>query len=273
MAATIPAKVKERLSNGLKKFQSVAQNAKSKDINESDTVVIVTDMLYELFGFDKYSEITSEYSIKKTFCDLVIKIDGKIRFIIECKAAGLDLKADHIKQATDYGANEGVDWIILTNGHTWKIFKITFGKPISNELVYEFDILALNHKKDGDLEQLYYVCKESMSKSMLEEYHVQKQTLNRFFIGQVILTEAVLDSIKKTIKKITPDIKVNNDEIQSLIELEVLKREVLEGEKAEEAKKKINKSLKSIATKKEYKEKTEVIASAGTTGAESPVLN
>jgi len=64
MPANIPSKVKERLSNGLKKFQAITQNAKSKDINESDTVVIVTDMLCEVFGFDKYSEITCEYSIK-----------------------------------------------------------------------------------------------------------------------------------------------------------------------------------------------------------------
>lgn len=261
MAASIPAKVKDRLSNGLKKFHGIVQNAKTKDINESDTVVIVTDMLYELFGFDKYSEITSEYSIKKTFCDLVIKIDGKIRFIIECKAAGMDLKADHIKQATDYGANEGVDWIILTNGHTWKIFKITFGKPISNELVYEFDILALNHKKENDIELLYYVCKESMSKSMLEEYHVQKQTINRFFIGQVILNDGVIDAIKKTIKKITPEIKVSNEELLKLIEMEVIKREVLEGEKVEEAKKKISKSLKA-GVKKEPKEKQEKTVAA-----------
>jgi len=273
MPANIPVKVKERLSNGLKKFQGITQNAKSKDINESDTVVIVTDMLCEVFGFDKYSEITSEYSIKKTFCDLVIKIDGKIRFIIECKAAGMELKADHIKQATDYGANEGVDWIILTNGHTWKIFKITFGKPISNELVYQFDILALNHKKDSDLELMYYVCKESMSKSMLEEYHVQKQTLSRFFIGQVILTEGVLDSIKKTIKKMSPDVKVSNEEIQALIETEVLKREVLEGEKADEAKKKVQKFFKATAKARE-KEKTVIsVATEATEGSAETILN
>jgi len=250
--AAIPAKIKDRLSNGLKKFQGIVQIAKSKDINESDTVVIVTDMLSELFGFDKYSDITSEYAIKKTFCDLVIKTDGKIRFIIECKAVGLELKADHVKQAVDYGSNEGVDWVILTNGNNWKIFKIIFGKPVGNELVYEFDISTLNHKKESDLERLYLVCKEAMlksSKSMLEEYHVQKQILNRFFIGQLILSESVVDSIKKMIKKVAPDVKTTNEEIYSILESEVLKREVLEGEKVDEAKKRISKSLKATAKK------------------------
>lgn len=254
--ATIPAKVQPRLLNGIKKFQTILNNSKIKDINESDTVVIITDMLHEIFGFDKYSEITSEYAIKKTFCDLAIRIEGKIRFLIEVKSIGLDLKDDHIRQAVDYGANAGVDWIILTNGIYWKVYKIIFGKPVMNELVYEFDFLSLSHKKQNDLELLYYVSKESLGKSVLEEYHLQKQTLNKFFIGQVILSDIIIEAIRKTIKKIAPEIKIECDDIKEVITLEVLKREIIEGEKAEEAKKKIIKAFK-VSPKKEDKIVTE----------------
>lgn len=245
--ATIPTKVQARLASGLKKFQAIVSAARSKDINESDTVVIITDMLSDLFGYDKYSEITTEQAVKKTFCDLAIKIDGKVRFIIEVKAAGLDLKEDHIKQAVDYGSNAGVDWVILTNGSSWKVFKIIFGKPIGNELVYEFDLTHLNVKKESDLELLYYVCKESLGKSALADFHMQKQTFSKFSVGQLILSEPIVDSIRKVMKKLYPDVKVCNEEIWEILNNEVLKREVIEGEKAEEAKKKINKAFKALA--------------------------
>lgn len=245
---TIPTKVQTRLASGLKKFQSIVSTARTKDINESDTVVIITDILSDLFGYDKYSEITSEQAVKKTFCDLAIKIDGKVRFIIEVKAAGLDLKEDHIKQAVDYGSNAGVDWVILTNGSSWKVFKIIFGKPVSNELVYEFDITQLNSKKENDLELLYYVCKESLGKSVLADFHLQKQTFSKFFVGQLIISEPIVDSVRKIMKKLYPEVRVSNEEIMELIKTEVLKREVLEGEKAEEAKKKVIKAFKSLAT-------------------------
>lgn len=243
---TIPTKVQARLTSGLKKFQSIVSSARTKDINESDTVVIITDMLSDLFGYDKYSEITSEQAVKKTFCDLAIKIDGKVRFIIEVKAAGLDLKEDHIRQAVDYGSNAGVDWVILTNGSNWKVFKIIFSKPVSHEIVYEFDFTQLNVKKENDLELLYYVCKESLGKSLLADFHIQKQTFSKFIIGQLIISEPVIDSIRKTMKKLYPEVKVSNDEIICFIENEVLKREVIEGEKAEDAKKKINKAFKLL---------------------------
>ena len=251
----LQVKFQARLVAGIKKFQNVLNVAKAKDINESDTVVIVTDILSELFGYDKYVDITSEYEIKKTFCDLAIKMDGKIRLLLEVKAIGIDLKDDQIKQAIDYGSNVGVDWTILTNGCVWKVFKITYAKPIEKELVYEFDILKLNSKKQNDLDMLYYVCKESTGKvkSALDDYYLQKQILSRFFIAQVILTETVIDTIRKSIKRITPDAKVTNAEIKEILLSEVLKREVLDGDKVEEAKKRISKSLKASAKKETEK--------------------
>jgi predicted type IV restriction endonuclease len=248
--STIPAKILPRLTAGIKKFQAVLNTAKAKDINESDTVVIVTDMLSEIFGFDKYSEITSEFSIKKTWCDLAIKIEDKVKFLIEVKAIGLAPKEDHIKQAVDYGSNQGVDWVILTSGIRWRVYKIIYGRPISHDLVYEFDFLTLNGKKESDLCMLYYVSKESLTKSVLEEYHIQKQSLSKFFIGQILLGDMVLEAIKKSIKKVTPGAKLELEDIKEVLANEVVKREIVEGEKADEAKKKITKALKALEGKK-----------------------
>ena len=61
----INSKIKTRLTQSIKKYQPILQKAKIADINESDTVMIITDMLSDVFGFDKYINITSEYSIKK----------------------------------------------------------------------------------------------------------------------------------------------------------------------------------------------------------------
>src|SRR5215472_9446229 len=107
--ASIPAKAVERIREGLKRFQPILTSAKARDVNESDTVVIVGDMLQAVFGYDKYSEITSEHMIRGTFCDLAIKLDGKIAFLLEAKAIGIDLKDQHVKQAVDYAANQGVE--------------------------------------------------------------------------------------------------------------------------------------------------------------------
>ena len=99
-------------------------------LHRSGTVPpIVTDMLSEILGFDKYSEVTSEHAIRGTACDLAIKLDGTVEMLIEIKAIGIELKDAHVKQAVDYASNQGVDWAILTNGINWRIYKVISANP------------------------------------------------------------------------------------------------------------------------------------------------
>ncbi len=248
--ASIPQKVSERLSQGVKKFQPILTNAKSRDVNESDTVIVVTDMLSEIFGYDKYSEITSEFTIRSTFCDLATKINGKVQLLIEVKAIGSELKDNYVKQAIDYAVNQGIDFVILTNGTIWKAFKVVFTKPIDQEMVFEIDFLQLSHKNAEDIEKLFLISKEGWLKSTLYEFHSQKQALSRFFLGAMIMSDSVVDVIRRELKKTAPDIKITSEQIRNVVYQEVLKREVVEGEKAEEAKKKINKALNKFSKSK-----------------------
>lgn len=253
----IPAKVSKRLVDGIKRFKPIVSKARDKDVNESDTVTIIADILSEVFGYDKYTEITSEFAVKKTFCDLAISLDGTPRLLIEAKAAGLNLKEQYIKQAVDYGSNSGIEWVVLTNSVQWMVYKIIFGKPISSELVYSFDFTQVNPKNESELELLYYLTKEALSKSgkaSLDEYRTHKQILNRFVISQVLLSAPVLDAVRKTIKKISPDAKGTNEEIYKIINEEIIKRDVLDDERTASVKKMVTRALNS--EKKPEKPKT-----------------
>jgi predicted type IV restriction endonuclease len=232
----------ERISAGLKRFQPILEASKSRDVNESDTVVIVTDLLQEIFGYDKYAEITSEHMIRSTFCDLAVKLEGTLAFLIEVKAIGIELKEQHVKQAVDYAANLGCEWVTLTNGVIWKVYKVIFAKPIQNELVVDLDLLALNHRSADHLELVGLFAKEGWQKAQLGEYHSQKQALSRFTLAALILGDPILEVLRREIRRLSPDVRVETEEIRNVLEAEVLKREVLEGEKAESARKQIAKA-------------------------------
>jgi hypothetical protein len=240
----VPSKVAARISQGLKKFQPIVDAAKSSDVNESDTVLLLTGILSEILGYDKYTDITTELAIRGTYCDLAIKTGGKICFLLEAKAIGMDLKEAHIKQAVDYAANKGIEWVVLSNGVTWKMFKVLFEKPIQNILFMEIDFLKLNHKSNGDIERFFVLSKEAVCKSSFEHFYTQKQATSRFIVGNLILTDGVIVAIRKEIKSIFPEIKVGIDEIINVIKKEVLRREIIEGDESNEAIKKISKATR-----------------------------
>lgn len=250
----IPKKVVERLSRSAGKFQKVLGVARDRDINEADTVLIVGDILSEVFGFDKYLEVTSEFSIRNTYCDLAIKLDGKTQYLIEVKAIGLDLKENHLQQAVNYGANHGVQWVVLTNGIIWEIYRIKFERPISHDLVCTINFPELNPRKASDQEKLFLLCKEGLEKAAREEFHERIQSVNRFVISALILNDSIMSGIRRDLRKLTPGLKVELPEIEKILRNEVLKRDAIEGEAADKAQariKKLNRPAKKPKTKPE----------------------
>lgn len=249
----VPKKVAERLVVGLKRYQPILAAARTRDVGEADTVTIIKDMLGDVFGYDKYADVTSEHAIRGTFCDLAIRIDGRLETLIEVKAVGLELKDAHVKQAIDYAANQGVDWVLLTNGITWRVYHVVFAKPIEQELVLELDICALSPRSESDLELIYLWCKEGWQRSMLGEYHTQRQALSRFFVGAMLQTDSVLEVIRRELRRVSPDVRIDTAQIKDVLTNEVMKREVLEGEKADEARKKVARAASTAlrAAKKE----------------------
>ena len=222
----ITKKTEDRIKNNLAKFQDVLRIAKDRDLNESDTVSIITDMLSEIFGYEKYYEITSELAIRGTYCDIAIKLNGKIEYLIECKAVGIDLKDNHLRQAISYGANRGVQWIILTNGIEWQVHKLKFEKPIQCELVAKFDIPTISLKNERDIQKLAIITKEGVEKAFREEMYEKIQCFNKYVVGQLLLNEPVLSTIRREIKKLSDGINVDETEVVSLLRDNIIRREI-----------------------------------------------
>jgi hypothetical protein len=232
----IPSKrVADRIERSVAKFQQVLQEARNRDVNESDTIFIICDMLADLFGYDKFLEITSELEIKRTFCDLAIKVDKKIEFLIEAKAIGTNLKENHLRQAVDYGVTEGVQWVILTNGLLWRVYKIRYERPIDYDLVCEFDISSIEGKSEDDLEKLFIICKEGIVKDAREQFYERTRCLDRFVLGALIISDDVVSVIRRELRKVSDGFFVTPEEIKQVLENEVLKRDVIEGDDAKKA--------------------------------------
>lgn len=269
----VPKRVQDRLTKSVTKFQQVIKIAKDRDVNESDTVSIIKDVLAEVFGYDKYLDVTSEFAVRGTYCDLAIKIDGKVEYLIEAKAIGLDLKDGHLRQAIEYGANNGVQWVILTNANTWQVYKIRFEQPINYDLVCSFNFLDLNTKNDEHLEMLFIICREGLSRDAREEFHEKIQTVNRFILGALILTDDVVAVIRRELRKMSDGVLVTGEEICKVLKGEVLKRDVLEGDEAVKANNRIRKFYGKAARRAKSTSEDKKDTSIETTAEESSCLS
>lgn len=227
----IPARVSARISTQLKKYQKVLEAAKQRDIGESDTVTIITDFLCDALGYDKYKEVSSEHAIRGTYVDRIVTVDNKKRFLIEAKAIGVELKDSHVKQAIDYAANEGVSWIVLSNGAVWRLYNLRFAKPIDKTLVFEINILSCDCKDEDTIGCFGSLSSEGYSKDSLTELLNEKQTSSKYTVAAVLRTEKIVESIRKEVRRLS-GIRLDPEYLSSLLENEIVKRELIDSEEA-----------------------------------------
>jgi Type I restriction enzyme R protein N terminus (HSDR_N) len=252
----IPKKAQDRLVAGLKRYQPIVGKLGERDISEADTVTVIKDMLTDLFGYDKYAELTSEQQIRGTFCDLAIRVEGKIYYLAEVKSAGTNLNDNHLRQAVNYGAHQGIEWIILSNAIEWRIYRIKFGQPIDWEEVFTFDICKLSSRSVDDLGKLFMLCRESISSDALADYHRQAQILNRYVVAELMQSEAVVGSVRRELRRHFENVKVTDADILAILTNDVMKRDTLDGDQPKAAKAAVKKAANALAKRAAAKSAT-----------------
>lgn len=243
----IAKKTQDRLVAGLKRYQPIVRKLAERDISEADTVTVIKDMLTDIFGYDKYAELTSEQQIRGTFCDLAIRVDGKVHYLCEVKSAGTNLNDNHLRQAVNYGAHQGIEWILLTNGIIWKVYRIRFGQPIDWDEVYSFDMGALSSRSADDLAKLCMLCRENISTDALQAFHKQAQILNRYVLAELLLGDAMIGSLRKELRRLFDGLKASDEELRVLLTNDVFKRDTLDGDAPKAAKALVRKATTAIA--------------------------
>ncbi|EKD49815.1 MAG: hypothetical protein ACD_63C00040G0001, partial [uncultured bacterium] len=131
---------KKKLLSALRSYHKKYLSDKFADLDESGTRLMINMFLTDILGYASIEEIKTEYMIRGTYADYVIQVKGERSFLVEVKAFSLNLSDKHLRQATNYGANEGIEWTLLTNGRNFDFYKIIFNKPIEIKKVFSIDL-------------------------------------------------------------------------------------------------------------------------------------
>ncbi|HEY4716826.1 MAG TPA: type I restriction enzyme HsdR N-terminal domain-containing protein [bacterium] len=186
------------ITKDLKKYIPIFQQAQEQNINEAETSLRIGKFLEDVLGYDVFHDITKEHTIKDRYVDYAIKADGKVMFFIEIKQAGIELKEKHIEQASNYAANAGVEWVLLTNGIAWQMYHLTFDEGIQSDLIISTNILA-----DDASDKLSLFHKKSILKGEHEDYYSKIKALSPRSIVQSIFHENTLRMMRTHLKKMS----------------------------------------------------------------------
>jgi len=189
----------QKLLNSLKAYRKDFLDGSLKDLDESGTRLMINRFLSDVLGYKQLEEIKTEYMIKGTYADYVIQVNTIRHFLVEVKALSFQLSEKHLRQTVNYGANEGIEYALLTNGRNFEFYKIIFAQPIASHLIFSLDLsdaAVLKHAA-GYLQHLH---KESVVKNSFKPLWNKCEATDPYNIAGIICSEAILKCIKKLIK-------------------------------------------------------------------------
>jgi len=182
--------------SGIEKLRVKLDRHRKEDLKEIPTRTIFVDVLLGALGWDVRDpdEVELEWpTIDGRSVDYALKINRKPVLFVEAKPLNdqlMDVKS--ITQVVSYAANAGVDWCVLTNGVTYKVYKSTEKVEAPEKLAFE---LSLDPKEtegtsvEQVAEQFSRLSRDAIAKGMLDEIGEQifttgkiRKALDRIFM-------------------------------------------------------------------------------------------
>ena len=232
-----------KFTQSIKDYKKKLLDKPLGELDESGTRLLINHFLTEMLGFETLSEVKTEYMIKGTYADYVIQIGGKRHFLVEVKALSLNLSANHLRQSINYGANEGIDFVLLTNGRMFELYKVLFEKPISHELIFSLNVSELSNLT-GIADQLQYLHKDSVLKKGLEVLWDRHSALSPKNLSKLLFSDEVIKFLQKELKK-KHNIKFDDINIENAVKRIAMESVIIEDFKSIQKKerKKVEKTI------------------------------
>lgn len=176
------------------------------------------------------------------------------------KALSLNLSNRHLRQAVEYAANEGVEWVVLTNGKVLQLYRVIFAQPLDNKLIFEVDLSDGGAAKSC-LENLQYLHRDVVLKKGLTQLWNNFIATEKTTIASLLLSKSAIAFVSKQIRaqfKSKFDEKVITDAVRRALAEPINLDEV--------------KVSRAPGTRKKAKPKTEVKSQEETAPITAPAI-
>ena len=240
----IPSKIKKAIGLELKRFFPVIKNLKSRGTgtSEDDSRIVLNDILNDVLGYDKYTELRTEQREKAGRLDYVLKLTegpyaskkDKIDCVVEAKAVHHDLAPKYVDQTLTYCLTTNTKYFILTNVRQWHLYEI---KPAQKEtrptaeLIHEVDLTQLNNIETL-AEEFYILSRASYLAGNWKNVATLKQATNVNDIFTILLSQKAIKLVTKLLS-----------EIHGVRIPEELVGEIIETQLGDDQKLKVNRTL------------------------------
>jgi hypothetical protein len=199
----------------LSRFAQIFKESQETGEREANVMMYVVQFLKDVLKYDIFTEISKEYQIKDKYCDIAIKLNGRVVMLIETKQPGIKLAKHHLDQAENYAMKNGTEWAILTNGCEWQLYHFqNTDEGIDRAPVFITDLLdSLQNNPEEVVGKFLLLHRKHFLRGDLDKYWKKTNLLTPRSLLQAVFTEDVLKKVRKELIR-GEKVRVGIDEIE-----------------------------------------------------------
>ena len=224
MALKHETRAKERIRKGLERYNQVLKQAVQRGVSEEDTSTIVQSMLVDLLGYDRFMDISGQYSVKGRWVDWAIKVNESLNFFVEVKRVGAKLRDRDLFQVISYSRQHDLEWAILSTGDVWHCHRVIAGQDA--EEFFDIRVLDPAQPTEDKVDRLYLLSKEGFSTGAMQKEWREKECFRPDKLARIVLSDEILGAIRTVVHRENPGRRIDLNALREAVARGVIRGDI-----------------------------------------------
>jgi len=149
-------------------------------------------------GYDQSKNIKTEVKVLGQSADIVLHQNDQVFLVIECKNTKSHLRSQVRDQAARYAMNLTAEWVVITNGLIWRLYRVIPQPGTDPKFIEIFDVALLDEDgvSEEDAENLYLLSPRAVFGGDLEKKSHEVACTNKKRILKALESERVIKALK-----------------------------------------------------------------------------
>ena len=222
--------VRGRVAAAVDRFSGPLADLAERDANDGDTRMLVADFFDVGLNFSKYQDMTTEYRTSGDSIDYAIVLDGELFAPAEVRRIGQALDLRNIQVSRRLAAQEGAEWIFLTNGRIWRVYHLRpDGDGHVPIPVVDVDLLD-EEAYESNIDGLFHMTREAVEHGSLDALRRWRESVEAAPLAKALLSDDVVAAIRYRLREDTehPGHLGEDEEIRRALAEEIVSRGLLD---------------------------------------------
>ncbi len=190
---------RSKLQRAIDAYRAHFSHDRKKQVDKPGRLRSVDGFLADVLDYAPMTEIRTEQRHGDARADRVVQVKGVRQFLVMAIAMAAIDRDERVRGAVQCGAQEGVDWVLLTDGKEFELYRVRSIDPPEARLVFSIDLRNADH--DGtDPDVLQYLHRNAAAYKGLEILWKKTIAMDPQSISNLIASMPVINYLQRTLR-------------------------------------------------------------------------